>query len=236
MAFLPFAEVFLALAAGLSNFISGLLPLYTRVRNVDTRYIIGFSAGAMLAVVFAEILPEIRVEANFPLLALGFFSFYLMEKLIMIHSCGEKECDSHAVGWVAVFGMSSDNIVDGAGIAAGYVLNPLTGVLITLAVILHEIPQGITTAILMAKGKFGRRKTFLALGAQAALYPIGAALAFLLPPELKTPLMAFVAGDFLYIAASDLLPEAHKRFNLQVVASVLLGAITFYAIEVLVKL
>jgi hypothetical protein len=81
----------------------------------------------LLAVTFFDILPEVDLKSDAPFLALGFVAFYVLEKLMMIHACAESECDTHHVGPIRVVGMALDNIVDGAGIVAGYLIDPLLG-------------------------------------------------------------------------------------------------------------
>jgi len=229
-------SIILALIAGLSDLLSGLVPFYYKLRESHTRYIIAFAAGTMLGAVFFEMLPELK-PADFIFLALGFFSFYLLERLTMIHSCGESECvaEAHRIGWLPVLGMASDNIIDGVGIAIAYLINPATGIMVALAVIVHEIPQGLTTTILLKRAEYGKLKIFLALAVESILYPIGASLAFLVPNALNTAFLAFVTGDFLYISASDLLPDAHKQFNVKVILTVLLGSLAILVLEFFIK-
>jgi zinc and cadmium transporter len=225
-------SILLALFAGLSDLISGLIPFYYRLEESYTRYIIGFAAGTMLGAVFFEMLPEIPPGDSL-YIGVGFFFFYLLERLTMIHSCGEYECTSevHRIGWLPVIGMASDNIIDGIGIAVAYLINPLTGIVVALSVIVHEIPQGITTTLLLERAGQAKSKILVALLVEAILYPVGASLAVFVPHILKTIVLAIVTGDFLYIAASDLLPDAHKKFNIKVIFSVILGAIIVYALE-----
>ncbi|KPQ44024.1 MAG: hypothetical protein MPEBLZ_01427 [Candidatus Methanoperedens nitroreducens] len=71
---------------------------------------------------------------------------------------------------------------------------------------------------------------------EAILYPIGASLAVFVPEGLNTIILAIVTGDFLYIAASDLLPDAHKKFNVKVIFAVILGAVIVYTLEYFLKL
>lgn len=226
----------MALLAGLSDLLSGLIPFYYKLEESHTRYIIAFAAGTMLGAVFFEMLPELQ-PADSVYIGAGFFLFYLLERLTMIHSCGEYECTSevHRIGWLPVLGMASDNIIDGIGIAIAYLINPLTGIIVALSVIVHEIPQGLTTTVLLQRSGQGKRTILFALAVEAILYPIGASLAFLVPNALNTAVLAFVTGDFLYISASDLLPDAHKKFNIKVIFAVILGAISIFALEFFVK-
>ena len=213
----------LALAAGLSDLIAGALTLRGVMARFQSRYVIAFGAGVMLAVTFFDVLPEVDVKADAFALAAGFVAFYLLEKVVMLHACGEEECETHHIGPSAVIGMALDNVVDGVGIAVGYAINPFLGLFITLGVVLHEIPQGITSVAIMRDANWSRARMLAVLGLAGALYPIGALLAGLIPEHLVHPALAFIAGDFLYIGASDLLPEAHRRFNATVILAVLTG-------------
>jgi len=223
-----------ALIAGLFDLLAGWLTLRPRPRGWEPRYIIAFAAGVLIAVTFFDILPEVSIERHYGYIALGFFAFYLLEKTMMIHACGEAECEAHPIGPVAVFGMALDNVIDGVGITTGFLIDPLLGLLITLAVVLHEVPQGITSALIMIEAGWSRAKIFLTLGLAGGLYPLGAALAGLIPENLLPIALAFIAGDFLYIGASDLLPEAHRRFNLKVILSLFLGVGLLLALKLLV--
>ncbi|MGQ0535440.1 MAG: ZIP family metal transporter, partial [Methanobacteriota archaeon] len=148
----------LAALAASADLVGGYFVL-TRRRLADARYLIAFSSGIVIAAVFAELVPHafegveegLSVDGIAFAMALGFFLFYLAEKLVMLHACGEAECETHTVGTVAVIGLALDNVVDGIGIAVGYLVDPLLGVVITLAVVAPEVPQGIASAELLAR-------------------------------------------------------------------------------------
>lgn len=212
-----------ALLAGSSDLLFGWLALREQANSIQPRYIIAFAAGVLLAVTFFEILPEADLKSGASFLALGFVTFYVLEKVMMIHACGETECETHHIGPVSVVGMALDNIVDGAGIAVGYLIDPVLGLTITVAVVFHEIPQGMTSAFIMREARWSRKGIFLTLSLAGLLYPVGALLAEMVPPEFQQKMLAFIAGDFIYIGAGDLLPEAHRRFNWKVILSVLGG-------------
>jgi zinc and cadmium transporter len=222
-----------ALIAGSSDFLSGWLALRVERDRIEPRYVIAFAAGVLLSATFFEILPEVNLKSDSGYLALGFITFYLLEKIIMIHACGEAECHTHQIGPIAVLGMALDNVVDGAGIMVGYLIDPFLGLTITLAVVCHEIPQGVTSALIMREAKWRAEGTMLALVLAGLLYPIGALLAGFIPAGFQQKLLAFIAGDFIYLGAGDLLPEAHRQFNWKVIASVLGGMAFMLAIRFL---
>ena len=222
-----------SLLAASSDILGGLLFLRSRFRLLQTRYAVGFASGILVSAAFMELIPAADVSQNAVVVLLGFFTFYLVEKAIMLHSCGEEECEAHSVDWISVAGMASDNIVDGIGIAIGYMTSPSLGFLITLAVVAHEIPQGFTTAALATRGGFRFWRIILFLVIAGAIYPVGAVLSTFIPSTLYTIAIAFVAGDFIYIGAGDLLAEAHKKFNARVVTSVILGGLIAVVLNML---
>lgn len=223
-----------AVVAGLSDLVAGWLAVEGKTAWIESRYIIGFAAGVLLAVSFLDILPEVNLKEDAPWLVAGFLTFYVLEKVMMIHACGESECETHRIGPVAVLGMAMDNFIDGAGIAVGYLINPLLGFSITAAVVLHEIPQGITSAVIMKEARWSRERILVALGLAGLLYPMGAMMAGLIPGPFLEKALAFIAGDFIYIGASDLLPEAHRRFNWKVIVSVVTGVAFMAVLRLLV--
>ncbi|MFQ5961666.1 MAG: ZIP family metal transporter [Candidatus Methylomirabilales bacterium] len=225
-----------AVVAGLSDLVAGWLALEGKTARIESRYIIGFAAGVLLAVSFLDILPEVNLKEDAAVLALGFLTFYVLEKVMMIHACGESECETHQIGPVAVVGMALDNFIDGAGIAVGYLINPSLGLSITAAVVLHEIPQGIASALIMKEAQWSRGRIIGALSLAGLLYPLGALMAGFIPGPFLEKALAFIAGVFIYIGASDLLPEAHRRFNWKVILSVVSGMAFMAVLRLLVPL
>lgn len=226
----------LAALAGASDVFGGWLSL-RREHFDDPRYIIAFSSGIVVAAVFFELLPEAVIGLDQPtlryhmlLVAGGFFSFYVVEKVLMLHACGEPECTTHAYSPTMVAGMAADNVIDGVGIAAGYLIDPTVGVIVTLVIVAHEIPQGITSAELLKHANWKRRNIVIVLLVAGSAYVAGAALGNFFSAEFEQAALAFVTGTFIYIGAADLMAEAHRRFNVWVIAAVLLGAGIMYGL------
>jgi zinc transporter ZupT len=226
-----------ALLATFSSIIGGLLPLYTKIKDIRPQYLIGFASGVLISTALFEILPAALAEIEqakfgFPLF-MGFFSLYLVEKVAMIHACTEMECDIHQTGWVGMIGLGLESLLDGIAIAIGFLTNPMLGLFIALAVIIHELPVGFSTSIIMRASGFSVGKSLIALIATSFLTVGGALISDLIPQRLFGPILAFTAGTFIYIGASDLLPEAHKSVNWKVVSTVLAGAALIPTIETL---
>ena len=222
-----------AFVAGSFDLLAGWFALNDKSERIQPRYVIAFAAGALLAAAFLHILPEVNLREDSLLLALGFLAFYVLEKLIMIHACGEEECDTHRIGPIAVLGMALDNVIDGAGIVVGSQINPMLGLAITVAVVLHEIPQGMTSALIMREAGWHRGRTLLALAVAGLLYPVGALLAGFMPAGFQQKMLTLIAGVFIYIGASDLLPEAHRKFNWKVIVAVIGGMFCMTALKLL---
>ena len=216
-----------AAAVALTTIAGGLLPLYTKLKEMDFRYLVGFAAGVMLSTAFFEIIPAVGNfnETSAFFLAFGFFSLYLVEKSILIHSCGESECEVHTpIGWISLVGIGAESLVDGMAIAVGFSQSVALGTAITLAVLIHEIPRGFSTTVIMLHSGYSRGRIFAALGVDSFLTPLGAVIGLGFPAEFFGPVVAFAAGTFIYVGAADLLPDAHRRFNYKVIVAVLLGA------------
>jgi zinc transporter ZupT len=216
---IPFLYALLTSAA---TFTGGALPMYTRLRLVEQRYMVAFAGGTMVAIALFDLIPEMRNHNAMALLT-GFFIVYLLEKLVMLHSCGETECEAHTIGWSALIGIAAESLIDGVAIAVGFRAAPALGMLIALTVFVHEIPRGLTTTVIMQEAGYSRLKIWGVLAVDAAFAPLGVLLAGFIPASGFEWLIGFTAGVFLYVGASDLLPDAHRRFNLRVVLSTLAG-------------
>jgi len=216
--------LFYSLLTSIATIFGALLPFTKTFKKIELRYLLAFASGLMVSVAFFELLPEIGRESAFAV-ALGFFGIYIIEKIFLIHACGEKECVSHAIGWTSLIGIGAESLIDGIAIGIGYAVNPALGIVIAVAVVVHEVPRGFVTAVIMKNSGYKKRGVAGAVAIDAFFTPLGTAIAFFIPIALFHNLIGFAMGTFLYIGASDLLPEAHKRFNWKVVCAVLIGAV-----------
>ena len=224
-----------SLISAAATLLGGFLALRTGLKNIGLRYLLAFASGLIISIAFFEMIPQANISSlqqNAFALGAGFFLVYLVEKLVMIHACGEKECETHAVGWVSIVGIALESLIDGVAIAAAFLANPALGIVVAAAVIAHELPRGFSTAVIMRSAKLPNVLVWGSVLADAFLTPIGVLIAVFIPLPIET-LIAFTAGTFLYIGASDLLPEAHQKFNIQVIACVFLGVVVFFVIETL---
>ena len=180
--------------------------------------LVGFSAGALMGGAFLHLLPE-AIEASsgigvFMYLIVGFVVFFVLERFLYWRHCHERECSVHTFSYMNLTGDGIHNFVDGLIIAAAFVFSVKTGFATTLAVIAHEIPQELGDFGVLLHGGFTRSKAlfFNLLSALTAIF--GALVGYFLSPlveNLVAFLLPFAAGGFMYIAASDLIPELHKE-------------------------
>lgn len=219
-----------SLITSAATILGGILPRLGWVKRVDSRYLIGFAAGAMVSIAFFDMLPEVG-EEYITWVAVGFFLIYLIEKFILLHSCAEDECEYHSLGWPAMIGVGAESLLDGIAISVGYSVNPTLGIAIAVAVIVHEIPRGFTTTVLMKSANKGNTALNLALLIDAGFTPIGVLIGTQIPESYFSAMLGFTCGTFLYVGAADLLPEAHRKFNKYVVFSVLAGVLLIYVVS-----
>ncbi|MHC4662617.1 MAG: ZIP family metal transporter [Planctomycetota bacterium] len=171
----------------------------------------------------------------------GFVLFFLLERIIRWRHCHGGVCDVHPVSYLSLIGDGIHNFFDGIVIAGAFLINMKTGIVTSVVILAHEIPQEIGDyGILIHSGMSPRRALVLNL-LTALTAIIGAVLGYFAFSALETGLpwlMALAAGNFIYIAASDLVPELHKEpdnrrafaaFGIFCFAVLLMGLIRFLA-------
>jgi len=184
--------------------------------------LIAFAAGAMLGNAFFHIMPE-ALESMEPLmfsilLMTGFALFFVLEKGLYWHHChktGKHEEHGHKknFGILNLIGDGVHNLLDGVLIAVGYIVSIPVGIATTIAVITHEVPQEIGDFGILIYSGFSRKKALLLNFLSALFAVVGAVLGWFIlkDAEFVEILLPIVAGSFLYIAASDLIPELSKE-------------------------
>jgi ZIP family zinc transporter/zinc and cadmium transporter len=193
--------------------------------------LVSFAAGVLLAVGFLHILPEsFEMTAQAPLFViLAFVVFYFLEHHILIHAGHEEQhhvnlnidnCDQeccerpHPLGLVAFFGMSLHSAIDGMIIGTGFEVGHDLGILAAVGVVAHEVPEGIAMLAILLHYGWQRRWAVLLTSFVALATPCAAIVTYSLVHDLSSEflgnLLAVAGGSFIYIAASDLIPESHR--------------------------
>jgi zinc and cadmium transporter len=208
-------------------------------------YFVSFSAGALLGDVFIHLLPEVLKEYNqsisliFIFVLVGILSSFILEKIICWRHCHLPITKTHIhnFAWMNLWGDFFHNIIDGLTIAASYLLNTGAGIATTLAVVFHEIPQEIGDFGVLLHGGFKIKKALFLNFLTALSAVIGAVISLLLNnriEHLTLFLAPFAAGNFIYIASSDLIPELHKETEIKKgliqTITFLLGVLVMYGL------
>lgn len=182
-------------------------------------YSLAFSSGVLLSSAFLELLPEsveLLSEKAFPIVLSGLVSFFCLEKLIHWHHHieGDHEETGKPVAYLTLIGDAIHNFADGAVIAAAYLVSIPLGVTTTLAVIAHEIPHELSDFLILIHGGFSNKKALQYNFLSATTAIAGTLFVLLLASKsewIEAYLVPFAAGNFIYIASSDLIPELLKK-------------------------
>jgi len=211
-------------------------------------YLISFSAGALLGDTFIHLLPEIIKKNNFNLstsiyILSGIGIFFVLEKFIHWRHCHgniTQENHVHPFAYMNLIGDALHNFIDGAIIAASYLISVPAGIATTIAVAAHEIPQEIGDFGILLHGGFTKTKALFLNFISALASILGAIITIFAGNTIQNIeifLIPIAAGGFIYIAGSDLIPELHKETNIKKsiiqLISLILGAVTMLALLLL---
>ena len=205
---------------------SGVLVLVISKKEIQQELLlllVSFSTGALMGGAFFHLIPE-SLERLAPLsmsklVILGFSLFYLLERGMRWHHCHKKDCDTHKIlGYQNLIGDGLHNFIDGLVIVAAFSSNIALGWVVLVSIASHEIPQEIGDFGVLLYSGFSKTKAlwFNFLSALAAL--LGILVGYFLISKIELLVSTFLslaAGGFIYIAASDLIPEIHREKSLR---------------------
>jgi len=187
-------------------------------------FLVSFAAGALLGDVFIHLLPEIVEELGFNLsitfgILIGILLFFILEKVLHWHHCHDQDCLVHNKPLAAInlIGDAFHNFLDGILIAGSYLVSIPLGIATTIAVLFHEIPQEIGDFGILLHTGFSKAKALFYNFLISLTALAGAVLTFFIGPLIENfthYIIPITAGGFIYIAASDLIPELHKETTL----------------------
>ena len=218
--------------AGVATMAGTLLILHRyKWAKHNSMHLMSFAAGIMLALAFLHLIPEAihmagedaehRGEGQFTFIVvlLGLAFFHAVESIIMIHPRHDVEAeDAHRHGRLSVLsivGLTFHSAIDGIIIAVGFRADFQIGMMTTIAVILHETPEGIVTASILLHDTMERARILWFSLLVATATPIAAVVSYLVLGDASASflgaLLALAAGSLIYIAAADLIPETHKE-------------------------
>lgn len=219
--------LFWTLIGSVVSLVGGILLLGNKKLRAKAMHLgLPFGAGALLAAAFLGLLPEAFEGSDVHSVTLfalgGFLGFFILERLLgWFHHHEESHHHETAHGkrnkthqWLVIVGDTLHNAIDGVAIGAAFLINPAAGIGTALAVAAHEIPQEVGDfSILLGKGMRPRNVILVNLFSALATvvtalitYLLGGVVDF--NPSL---LIAIAAGFFIYIAASDIIPDIHEK-------------------------
>ncbi|MFD8077800.1 ZIP family metal transporter [Streptomyces sp. NPDC059718] len=222
--------VLIAVCAMIMTLIGGVVAQ----RVGDRRHLVlGLAAGLMLGVIGFDLLPDaltaqprhvFGVPAALLMFVAGFLTLHVVERGVAIHRAHESEYAAHShafghtqesaegIGLTAASALVGHSVIDGFAIGAAYQAGNTLGIVVAIAVISHDFADGFNTYTITRLYGNARRRAQLLLVADAVAPVAGAAitLGFTIPTGLLGLYLGFFAGFLLYLATSDILPEAHS--------------------------
>jgi zinc and cadmium transporter len=198
------------------------LALTEKVLNKILLILIGLSAGALMGGAFLHLLPE-AVEKSTGLdvylfVLIGFILFFLIEKVLHWRHCHKGECDVHTFQYMNLVGDSIHNFIDGLIMAASFVVSIPLGITTTIAISTHEIPQEIGDFGVLLYGGFSKKKAITLNFVVALTAVLGGIVGYFVSSLIENIvifILPFAAGGFIYIAATDLVPEIRKELDMK---------------------
>lgn len=198
------------------------LALKDKLLDKTVLFLVSLSAGALMGGALLHLLPE-SVELRdgldvFLFVLVGFILFFLIEKVLHWRHCHKGDCQIHTFTYMNLIGDSIHNFIDGLIMATSFVISIPLGLTTTMAIALHEIPQEIGDFGVLIYGGFEKRKAIILNFLIALTAVLGGLIGFFISnmvENVKLFIIPFAAGGFLYIAASDLIPEIRKETSLK---------------------
>lgn len=232
----------LTIAAALAALAGGYTAIHFRSK---LQIAMALTAGLVLGVVAFDLLPEIFVaSANenldtawpMALLVIGFLIFHVIEKFVLVHHGMEDEYKTHhhpKLGIIRAVALAGHSFLDGLSIGVGFQVSPTVGAAVAIAVVGHRFADGFDTATFMLQQRNSLERIKQLLGF-VVIMPIlgGLASLFITLSEATLSLyLGFFAGVLLYIAASNILPQAHTKVSsYKSVGLTILGAAIMFVI------
>jgi zinc and cadmium transporter len=218
-----------ALSAALA---SAFLLLGDKQRAWLLPHLISFATGAMLAAALVGLLPEaivsagpLRIQSIGVAVLAGIGLFFVLEKLVLWRHCHVEQCDTHspheagrdqAAGWIVLFGTGMHNAFDGVLIAAAFLTDTRLGVLTTIAITAHEVPQELGDLAVLLHARMSARRALWFNAASSLTSILGGLVGYF---ALRSALgilpyaISVAAASLIYVAVADLIPGLHRRVD-----------------------
>ncbi|UCD92412.1 MAG: ZIP family metal transporter [Methanobacteriota archaeon] len=185
--------------------------------------LVSFSAGALMGGAFIHLLPEAVESSSFGpsviiIALLGFVVFLVIEKALFWHHCHEGPCDVHTFRYMNLVGDGVHNLIDGLILAVAFITSVGLGITTAIAIAFHEIPPEMGDFGVLVYGGFKRRRALMLNFAVSTLIVVGGIIGYFVSSQVEgavTYLLPFAAGGFIYVAATDLVPEIKHELDVK---------------------
>jgi len=219
------------------------LVLKERLLNKILLILVSLSAGALMGGAFLHLIPEAVEESQgldiFLFVLVGFILFFVIEKVLHWRHCHKGKCDVHTFHYMNLVGDTIHNFIDGLILAASFVTSVELGLTTTIAIAAHEIPQEIGDFGVLIYGGFKKKKAIILNFIVALTIVIGGLIGYFISKSVESAvifLLPFAAGGFIYIAATDLVPEIKKELDFKKYMATLIVFIIGILIMLFIKL
>lgn len=230
----------IGVATVISTFLGGLFAIKLKDK---LHLILGFSAGAVLAVALFDLVPEsiglvaekYNVDTVMLLIAIGFSVFMVLDRFFTIHPHSDEHCENphHHPSRFGVTALAIHSFIDGLGVGLAFKVSPEVGSVVALAVIAHKFSDGINTISMTMHDENDKKDAikWLTINAIAPMIGIVASIYISISSINLGVILAIFAGLFLYLGASELIPESHHRHpTLWTTIMTILGMTTLYLV------
>ncbi|MFA6446244.1 MAG: ZIP family metal transporter [Candidatus Paceibacterota bacterium] len=209
--------IYIAIGAVVFTFLGGLFALRFKDK---LHLILGFSAGAVLGVAFFDLIPEsfellegiLSLRLVAVLIALGFCIYMVLDRVMVMHSAHEHNCgNKNHQNILGASSLSLHSFIDGLAVGLSFQISTAVGLTVALAVLAHGFSDGINTVNMVLKNGGSKQKAFRWLITDAIAPALGIVVSLLISTNslYLGIAVALFSGSFLYMGASDLLPESH---------------------------
>jgi zinc transporter ZupT len=232
------AAIILALMTFLSTLLGGFIILKF---EKSLSIIFAFAAGSIVTVALMEILPqglEIAKKSGIPIkyimvsVVLSFLFFILLEKYFSAHPLKGIASEVHVMGPIGAGSLILLSLLDGLAMGIAFQVGFSIGIVVALSIIIHDLPDGINTVVLMLKNGQSEKKAmlFLFMDGLAPLLGVLLTSVIIFPQEILAILLAVFAGEFIYVGAASLLPESQENNILRIAVAATLGFLFIFVI------